>query len=67
MEGGLWEWSSVLPFFDLPLFSPSMYHISAYFTWKHLGELEETASYRARVKQLHEELQKDDEESTAVQ
>jgi hypothetical protein len=32
-----------------------------------LGELEETASFRTRVKQLHEELQKDDEESTAAQ
>jgi hypothetical protein len=32
-----------------------------------LGELEESASYRARAKQLREDLQKDDEESAAAQ
>ena len=37
MGGGLWEWSSLLPFFDLPLFSLLLYHISAYLPWKHIG------------------------------
>jgi hypothetical protein len=37
LEAGLGVWSSLVPFFDLPLFFLLLYHSSACITWKHIA------------------------------